>query len=99
MAQYDVYPNPYGTGYLLDVQADILAGLSNRIVAPLLAPENAPKPGARLNPEFEVEGEKLIMTTQFLASVPISILNDPVANLSDYFSEITNALDMLFHGF
>lgn len=30
MSRYDVYPNPSGLGYLLDVQADILQQMSTR---------------------------------------------------------------------
>ena len=30
MAQYDVFLNPEGSGYLLDVQSDLLDGLSTR---------------------------------------------------------------------
>ncbi|MBS1183360.1 MAG: plasmid maintenance protein CcdB, partial [Proteobacteria bacterium] len=36
MARFDVFPNPGGSGYLLDVQADLLDGLNTRIVVPLL---------------------------------------------------------------
>jgi len=39
------------------------------------------------------------MATQFLASVPASILANPVQNLANEFAEITNALDMVFQGF
>ena len=99
MAKYDVYPNPNGAGYLLDIQADLLDDLNTRVVAPLFPIDQAPKPARRLNPLFEIEGAHVVMVTQFMAAVPQSILKNPVSNLSDAFAEITNALDMVFQGF
>ncbi len=99
MAKYEVFANPDGAGYLLDVQADLLDTLNTRIVVPLTPLSIAPKPAKRLNPVFEIEGERVVMLPQFLASVPIAILKIPVANLAGRFDEITNALDMVFVGF
>ncbi|WP_417784411.1 CcdB family protein [Terasakiella pusilla] len=99
MAKYDVYPNPSGSGYLLDVQADLLDGLNTRVVVPLFNLEDAPKPAKYLNPIFDVNGSDVVMMTQFMASVPNTILTAPVGSLSDHFAEITNALDMVFQGF
>jgi len=94
-----VYLNPSGSGYLLDVQADLLDGLNTRVVVPLIDIAQAPKPAKNLNPVFDVNGEQVVMMTQFMASVPSSILTTPIARLSDQFAEITNALDMVFQGF
>ena len=99
MARYDVSRNPDGPGYLLDVQSDLLEGLNTRVVVPLLPVNEAPSPAERLNPVFEIEGAVFVMTTQFFAAVPASILAAPVANLSDLSADITNALDMVFQGF
>ena len=46
MAQYDVVRNPEGSGYLLDVQSDLLDGLTTRLVVPLMPQTQAPKPAA-----------------------------------------------------
>lgn len=99
MAKFEVYKAPNGSGYVLDVQTDLLGDLNTRIVVPLLPIATAPKPAQRLNPVFEIGGEAHVMVTQFLAAVPQSLLAGPVANLSDKFSEITAALDMVFQGF
>ncbi|MGX0879642.1 toxin CcdB [Roseovarius sp. MBR-154] len=99
MAQYDVFPNPEGDGYLLDVQNDLLEGLNVRTVVPLLPQGNAPIAASRLNPVFEIEGATHLMMTQYIAAVPASILKAPVGDLSARFDAITSALDMLFHGF
>ena len=42
MARFDVYRNPEGSGYLLDVQADLLSDLNTRVVVPLIPAELAP---------------------------------------------------------
>lgn len=99
MARFDVYRNPAGEGLLLDVQADLLDGLNTRVVVPLFHPDRAPTPADRLNPVLAVEGENLIMMTQFLAAIPVSVIGDPLANLAGHHIAVTNALDMLFQGF
>lgn len=99
MARHDVYPAPDGRCYLLDVQTDLLSGLTTRIVVPLLPEEDAPLPARHLNPLVELDGTRHVMATQFLATVPSAILQDPVATVADRADEITRALDMIFHGF
>ncbi len=99
MAKYEVYPDPDGTGYLLDVQSDLLEDLNTRVVVPLILTVEAPDPTRRLNPVFTIEGTEVIMMTHFLASVPRTVLRDPVEKLLGDFAEITNALDMVFQGF
>ena len=56
MARFDVYANRGGLGFLLDVQADLIARLNTRMVVPLLPLDAAPTPATRLNPIFEVLG-------------------------------------------
>ncbi len=99
MAKYDVYVGVGGIGYMIDVQSEILDGLNSRVMVPLILMDDAPMPAKRLNPVFMIDGVNHVMVTQFLASVPPSILKDTVGNLSDRHDEITNALDMVFQGF
>ncbi|WP_120634976.1 CcdB family protein [Ruegeria sp. EL01] len=99
MPKYAVFPNPSGDGFLLDVQTDLLSDLNTRVVVPLLPKSRAPKPATRLNPIFEIEGEPVVMVTQFLAAVPAGILKSQVCNLNEEFEHITVAIDMLMRGF
>ena len=99
MAKYDVYPNPGGGGFLLDVQADLLDGLNTRAVVPLIPLQAAPVPAKRLNPVFQIDGKPYVMVTQFLAAVPVLALKSPVENLKAQFSQVTVAIDMLIQGF
>ena len=55
---------------LLDVQAELLESLATRLVVPLCKPEVlGGKAAERLNPQFEVEGRKLVMLTPELAGM------------------------------
>ncbi len=99
MAKHEVFINPDGKGYLLDVQTDLLDELDSRVVVPLIELEHAPPLARRLNPVFVVEGVQVAMVTQYLSPVPVKILKSPIANLQNEFSQITAALDMVFQGF
>jgi toxin CcdB len=99
MARYQVFRIRGGDGFLLDVQNDLLEDLNIRAMVPLILPEAAPKPARRLNPEFEVEGRRHLMVTQYIAAVPTSELGALVATLRVHDTTITEALDMLFKGF
>ena len=98
MPKYDVYPAPEGTGYLLDVQSDLLDGLNTRVVIPLLPESGAPAPARHLNPLIAIDGVRHVMVTQFLAAVPAGLLTGPVGNLAARADDITRALDMVFLG-
>ena len=99
MPQYDIYANPIGNGYLLDVQTDLLGGLNTRIVVPLVPADLAPKPMSRLNPVFDVAAVPHVMATQFLSAVPQNLLMRAVGNALADAVAIIAALDMLTHGF
>lgn len=99
MARFDVYPNPGGAGYLLDVQSDLLDALNTRVVVPLLPVDQAPRAARHLNPAFEVENKPVVMVTQFLAAIPAIELKSPVCGLQSAQDEIRAALHFLFVGF
>ncbi len=99
MARFDVYPNPQGDGYLLDVQSDLLGQLNTKIVVPVMPLADAPQPAKRLNPIVQIDGDDHVIVTQFMAAVPASMLKTASTNLIDRADDITNALDMVFFGF
>lgn len=99
MARFDVHVRSDIDGYLLDCQSDLLAGLNTRLVVPLLREAAAPRPIGRLNPRVRVRGDRVIMVTQFAASVATRDLGEPVASLRESQDEILAALDMLISGF
>ncbi len=101
MSRFDVYPTPgkAGTGYVLDVQANLLSELGTRVVVPLLPNETAPKAARGLNPEFEINGRPHVMLTQFIAAVSKKHLGKSVFSLQARSDDITRALDLLLTGF
>lgn len=99
MARFDVFKNSGGSGFLLDVQSDLLSGLNTRMVIPLLPLSQAPQPAQRLNPVVSVGESEVIVATQFMAAVSESELRTKVASLASCQDDISAALDMLFLGF
>ena len=99
MARYDVFPNPGGPGYLLDVQSDILEDLSTRVVVPLLPITDKVRIVRKLNPIFAIDGKQYIMFTHLIATIPLARLTEPRTNLLPRHDQIVGALDMLFQGF
>jgi len=103
MARFDVFANPGhpDVPLLLDVQCNLLQSLNSRVVVPLrrmkgFAEVTLPK---NLTPTFEINGIACFMETPAIAAVPAKLLKVPVASLADRQSDITAALDFLFHGF
>ena len=101
MSRLDVHPMPGGgqDGYVLDVQADLLSHLATRTVVPLLREDRAPKPIHDLNPVFEIHGERHVMVTQAIASVPGHELKRALASLAEQHDRVVRALDTLLTGF
>src|SRR5206468_1793931 len=98
MARFDLY-GPTAGDLLLDVQSEILDRLDTRVVVPLTPLGRSTVPAGQLNPHFDIGGERHILQSQWLASVPKARLGRQVANLTGHWDEIARALDMLFTGF
>ncbi|WP_421715800.1 CcdB family protein [Arcobacter arenosus] len=101
MAQFDVYKNinensKKNIPYLLDIQNDILKDLTSRVVVPLVVNNKGMK---ILNPEFEIEDKKVIMSTSELASISLDNIGEKVCTLKDNREDIISAIDFLVTGF
>ena len=99
MAKYDVFANPNGDGYLLEVQTDLLDDLKTRVVVPMIPYSSHIKTLRRLNPVFTISGKQYFMFTHLIATVPVSRLSEPRTNLARFHDQIVAALEMLFQGF
>ncbi len=104
MAQFDVYRNPdprthQTIPYLLDVQSDLLDALATRVVVPLIRMEAMGKPARHLNPCFEIDGQKVFMSTPELAGIALHHLGARAGSLAQHRDEIIAALDFVFTGF
>lgn len=99
MAQFDVYKNPSKTSkkffpYLVNIQSPYIAELATRMVIPLgHAPFFGNVAMKNLTPEFNFEGEKLLLLTPQISSIPAKQLNAPVGSLIHFREQIINALD------
>lgn len=99
MARFDVYVNPDGNGFLVDVQADLISHLNSRLVIPLVRSNIAPTPIKVLNPIFQIEDAAYLMLTQQMAAVSVQILRKPVLNVNHRRDEVVAAIDLLLQGF
>jgi len=101
MAQFDVYENTNRATaelfpYLLDVQNDLLDDLRTRVVVPLGV---GIQPVRHLNPTFEIEGKKVVMSTADMAGISLNACGQKVLSLESKRNEIIDALDFLVNGF
>ncbi|WP_417514252.1 CcdB family protein [Minwuia sp.] len=99
MTQFDVYSIAGDGTLLIELQSDLIDIRQSRVFAPLISENLAEFPRSRLHPLFEIEGERYLMATHLMGSFPTRDLPQPIDNMSGSFAEISNALDMLFHGF
>ncbi len=97
MAQYDVHILADGA-MVVDCQADHFAGIASRLVAPLEPVSRSHQQQPRLNPIFSVNGEEVMMMTQFATAIRAAELRKPMASLDHARLEIIAAFDMLLTG-
>ena len=96
MAQFDVHR--LGDDLVVNCQSDLLSELNTRAVVPLIPRARAPKVAGRFNPVFTIDGQDLVMTTQFIGAVERNQLGKVVVSLADHSYEITGAIDVLTGG-
>lgn len=94
MARFDVHRLSDG-GLVLDCQADFLDEIATRFVVPLAPLGEGPPTNTRLNPRLEVNGETLVMLTQFATSIRTAELRAKVASLDHAHFQIIGAIDVL----
>ncbi|BDW87888.1 CcdB family protein [Thalassospira tepidiphila] len=85
-------------GYIVDVQSDLLSDLQTRVVVPLKPIADYTMPADRLNPVIQINGDEWVLLPQFIATVGLAEIGEKVGEFEDSFV-LTNALDMVFHGF
>jgi toxin CcdB len=104
MQRFDVFRNSDRASarhipFLLVVQSELLGDMPTRVAVPLVVPSALSGPPAQLlNPEFEIEGVRVVMLTQQLAGVAIQRLKTRVTHLGERHFDIVRALDFLFSG-
>jgi len=98
MARLDVYRDPQGRGYVVDLQSDAMSDFRTTVIAPLWRAEDGPPIADRLNPVIPIKGDDMVMYTQYVASIERKHLGDFVTNVTSHHDDIVRALDWLFLG-
>ena len=103
MARFDVRTNLNRASkeqvpYLIELQADLLAGLSTRFVAPLVPASRFGPPASRLNPVFRVGARNFVMDTALCAGIPSKQLGERVTSLAPRAGDVLAAIDLLVSG-
>ena len=105
MAQFDVYTNPSHTTkkaypYIVDIQHALISDIATRMVIPLGRLSHFKNEQMQeLTPDIEYEGEKLLLLTPQIASIPASQLKDPIGSLEHFRDDIISSLDLAITGF
>lgn len=97
MARFDVYR--VEGDYFLDIQTNLLPSFGTRLVIPLVPSDLPIKPYRKLHPQFDIGGQRLILATHLMVSVPERSLGPRVASLQAHYDEIVAAIDMILLGF
>tara|TARA_R110000787_G_scaffold285764_1_gene402256 strand:- start:511 stop:804 length:294 start_codon:yes stop_codon:yes gene_type:complete len=97
VARYDLYQ--IDSGYVIDLQNDLVDIPGSRIVAPVVALRNVPAPIKGLHPRVSIDGEPYLIAMHLLAAAPTSLLKTPLANYLADGADITRGLDILFQGY
>ena len=104
MAQFDVYENTNAKTkklypYLVDIQHTVVSDLTTRIVIPLGDfKQFKNQVMSRLSPEINFNGQKLVLLTPQLSSVPIGLLKKQAGSLHSFRDEIIASLDFAITG-
>jgi toxin CcdB len=101
MSQFDVFRSTRSSAYplVMDVQADVHASLTSRIVVPLVTRARAAaRPLTRLTPIITVRGEAYVLLFPLVASVPKGSLGELVDSLAAQRATLIAAFDLLITG-
>lgn len=97
MAQFDI--QVVDDVYFLHVQSNFLDSLRSRLAVPLMPIAEPMIAMRRLNPQFDVDGQRLMMATHLMVAVPTLSLGRPIGSLDWHYDEIRAAIDFIFNGF
>ena len=100
--QFDVFGNPLRGSreqrpYVLVIQHALWDRLPTRVVMPLVV-KSALEFQPRLNPMFEIRGQRLHLSPTEPFALPIRHLREAAQNLSRERDRIVAALDLVFTG-
>jgi len=81
----------------VDVQSDIVDTSKRRMVIPFIEAHHlSEKVNKTLFPLIHINGENYRLMTTELSSVPVEVIGEVIADLSDYADEIKDAINLMF---
>lgn len=108
MKQFGLYANQdkdtnKAYPYFVDVQNELLDGLSSRVVIPIIALETSTSAQPRTYPQslcpvVEIGSKQFVLMTHQMTSVPIRMLKTEQGSLAQYRDVIVSAIDFLVTG-
>jgi toxin CcdB len=100
MPQFDVFRARGGSTYSLvvDIQADVHAKLSTRLVVPLVTRARYTQPATRLSPTVTLRDEDYVVLFPLAAAIPKASLGESVGSLASQRATLIAALDLLITG-
>ena len=98
MARFGVYELADGSELMLDCQADTV-DVGRRLLVPLIAEDELPSRVRGLHPVFTIGGERLVMATHRMATVPDREIGRHVRSLRHEADRIMQAVDHLLTGY
>lgn len=104
MSQFTLYRNEDPSSnqiypYFVDIQNALLGDLNTRVVIPFTTLSALGNVEAKkLCPVIEIDGDRFVLLTHQITSVPRPILKTEIASLDEHRYEILSAIDMLISG-
>ncbi len=102
-SQFDLIRNT--TGYreravpcFVIVQSDLIHDIQTKVVIPLHRPSTY-TPVPRLNPVFEIDGDRLTLMTQEIVGLERSMIGPTIGSIDAHRDNIIAAIDFLISGF
>ena len=87
-----------GGSLVVDIQSDLIEDFESRVVIPLVSAQTSPRRISRLHPEIQWNGKTYTLATHLMATLPATLLKEPVGNLVGDRDRIVAAIDMLITG-
>ena len=100
MSQFDVFRTRGASAYSLvvDIQADVHAKLSTRLVVPMVARARYSQPATRLSPIVTLGDDDYVILFPLAAGIPKASLGGLVGSLAAQRATLIAALDLLVTG-
>jgi toxin CcdB len=104
VARFDVHRHPdpkrrKTNPYFVSIQSDALDFLRTRVVVPLVTTHAFGPRIPFLHPELRIDDQTVVLATNELVAVELSLLGQVIANASSEATTIITALDYLVSGY